>query len=133
MKSLSCPIEPPDLVLDSGNLPATARELRDLMASAGDFFDRGGPVKVVLAADGEPPRAVPLTACAVVVEAHRLCRPLRPYGDGLVPVTLPDRVARMYLVMAGEWNLRPLTRHHHDPRARIRRGRAHGGRVRPRH
>jgi hypothetical protein len=107
MESLSFPIEPPDLIVDSGNLPATARELRDLLASKGSFFDRGGPVKVVRPADGGPPRAVPLTACAVVIEAHAMCRPVRLNGNEAVPVTLTERVARMYLEMA-EWNLRPL-------------------------
>ena len=29
-------------------------------------------------------------------------------GDGLEPVTLPDRVARMYLELDGEWDLPPL-------------------------
>ena len=29
-------------------------------------------------------------------------------GEELVPVTLPNGVARMYLEMDGEWDLRPL-------------------------
>jgi hypothetical protein len=29
-------------------------------------------------------------------------------GGNLIPVTLPDRVAQMYLDMFGEWNLLPL-------------------------
>jgi hypothetical protein len=54
-------------------------------------------------------RAVPLTLNTVVMAAHELCRPVRRAGDGtLVPMTLPERVARMYLDMQGEWNLRPL-------------------------
>ena len=32
----------------------------------------------------------------------------KPVGDELEPVTLPDRVARMYLEMDGEWDLPPL-------------------------
>ncbi len=36
--------EKPDLIVDPGDLPATARELRDLLAASGRFFDRGVPV-----------------------------------------------------------------------------------------
>jgi putative DNA primase/helicase len=99
----------PDLVVDSGDLPATARELRDRLASTGQFFDRGTPVKIVRPADGGPPQATPLTATRVVIETHNMCRPVRLNGNEAVAVTLPDRVARMYLEMAGEWNLPPLT------------------------
>jgi hypothetical protein len=53
-------------------------------------------------------RAIPLTANNVVIEAHDLCQPIKINHQGeLVAVTLPDRVARMYLDM-GDWNLRPL-------------------------
>ena len=44
----------------------------------------------------------------VVIEAHLLCRPLKPMSDELVRVALPNRVARMYLEMEGEWGLPPL-------------------------
>ena len=47
--------EKPDLIVDPGDLPATARELRDLLASSGRLFDRGVPVKVVAPADGGIP------------------------------------------------------------------------------
>ena len=49
-----------------------------------------------------------MTASRVVREAHRLSRPVKLVGEELVPVTLPDRVARMYLEMDGEWDLPPL-------------------------
>ena len=38
---LAC--DKPDLIVDSGDLPATARELRDLLAHSGCLFDRGVP------------------------------------------------------------------------------------------
>jgi hypothetical protein len=44
----------------------------------------------------------------VVMAAHDFCRPVREQGDELVRVTLPQRVGRMYLDLAGEWNLQPL-------------------------
>jgi putative DNA primase/helicase len=99
----------PDLIVDPGDLPATARELGDLLSATGDFFDRGMPVKVVKPADGSLPRALPLSITNVVIEAHQVCRPVRLQSDDtLVPVTLPDRVARMYLHMTSDWQLPPL-------------------------
>jgi putative DNA primase/helicase len=98
----------PDLVIDPADLPASAYRLRDLLAKSGELFERGVPVKVVPGTDGGPPIAVSLTVNDVLFEAHRLSRPVKLVGDELVPVTLPDRVARMYLEMRGKWNLRPL-------------------------
>jgi putative DNA primase/helicase len=100
--------EKPDLIVDPGDLPATARELRDLFSRSGRFFDRGVPVKVVAPADGGPPTATRLTQNRIVIEAHDLCRPVKPQGDALVPVTLSGRVAGLYLDMAGERDLPPL-------------------------
>jgi len=42
------------------------------------------------------------------METHRLCQPVKIGADEHVPVTLPDRVAQMYLDMTGEWHLPPL-------------------------
>jgi hypothetical protein len=47
--------------------------------------------------------------CPSLREAH--CPPPahpRRQGENLVRITLPDRVATMYLQMAGEWHLQPL-------------------------
>ena len=101
-------VERPDLIVDPGDLPATARELRDLFAASGRSFDRGVPVKIVSAADGGAPTAPQLTPNGIVMEAHELCRPVKMQGEELVSVTLPERVARMYLHLRGEWALRPL-------------------------
>ena len=98
----------PDLVVHGCDLPATARALRDLLATSGSVFDRGVPVRVTQPADGGPPTAVKLTVNNVVMEVHHLCRPVKVNQQGVVPVTLPDRVARMYLDMAGEWGLPSL-------------------------
>jgi hypothetical protein len=105
---LSPPREKPDLIVDRADLPATARDLRDLLAQSPCLFDRGVPVKVVPSPAGGPPTAIRLTASRVVVEAHRLSRPVKVVGEELLPVTLPDRVTRMYLEMDGEWDLPPL-------------------------
>jgi hypothetical protein len=99
----------PELVIHAGNLPATAEALRDLLAASGKLFDRGLPVRVVRPADGGPLSAVPLTKHHVVITAHRLCQPVKVGANGEhVPVTLPDRLAQMYLDMAGEWSLPSL-------------------------
>jgi putative DNA primase/helicase len=99
----------PELVIHAGDLPATVEALRDLFAASGRLFDRGLPVRVIRPAHGSLPSALPLTKHNVVMEAHRHCQPVKLGGDGEhIPVTLPDRVAQMYLDMAGEWNLLPL-------------------------
>ena len=93
----------PDLLVHSGDLPATARELCRLFAQDGRFFERGGPVTVRRSADGSPV-VVQLGVERTVLEAHRLCQPVAA-GK---PVTLPDRLARMYLAMEGDWSLPTL-------------------------
>ena len=99
----------PELIVHRGSLPETAETLRDLLATSGRLFNRGLPVRVVRPADGSPPSAIPLTRHNVVIEAHRLCQPVQVDRKGnLIPVTLPDRVAQMYLDMFGEWGLPPL-------------------------
>ena len=99
----------PELAIHSGNLPATAEALRDLLAASGKLFDRGLPVRIIRSSDGGSPSAMPLTKHNVVIEAHRLCQPVKVGSDGArVAVTLPDRVAQMYLDMSGEWDLPPL-------------------------
>jgi hypothetical protein len=98
----------PQLIIHGGNLPATVCALRDLYATSSALFDRGGPVQVIKPADGSVPMVVPLTRHGVVMEAHRLCEPVKRDRQGnFVPVTLPERVAQMYLDM-NDWNLPPL-------------------------
>ncbi len=83
--------------------------MRDLLAASGDLYDRDMPVKLVQPATGGPMIARPLTVNNVVFEAHRISRPVKIAKDGKpTPTTLPERVARMYLDMAGEWSLPPL-------------------------
>jgi hypothetical protein len=98
-----------ELIIHAGNLPATAEALRNLLAVSGNLFDRGLPTRIIRPADGSGPSALPLTKHNVVMVAHRLCQPMKFNSKGeLIPVTLPDRVAQMYLDMSGEWNLPPL-------------------------
>jgi hypothetical protein len=98
----------PDLLVHVGDLPATVHVLRNLLATSDSLFDRGGPVLIIRPVDGSMPIAVPLTRHGVVMEAHKLCQPVKIAADGKrKPVTLPDRVAEMYLDMH-EWRLRAL-------------------------
>jgi hypothetical protein len=100
--------EKSDLIVDPGDLPATARELRDLFSRSRRFFDRGVPVKVVAPADGGPPTVTQLTRNRIIIATHDLCRPVKVQADTRVPVTLSGRVAGLYLDMVGEWDLPPL-------------------------
>ena len=56
--------------------------------------------------------AHPLTIDGVVYETHRVARPIKLKDQGgeivQIPVTLPNRVASLYLAMKGGWNLRVL-------------------------
>ena len=98
-----------ELIVHGGDLPATAEALRDLFVASRKLFDRGLPVRVIKPPYGSLPSVLPLTKHNVVMEAHRLCQPVKLDRDGEpTPVTLPDRVAQMHLDMFGEWNLLPL-------------------------
>jgi putative DNA primase/helicase len=99
----------PQLTVHGGNLPATVCAMRDLFAASSPLFDRGGPVQIIKPADSGIPIVVPLTKHGIVMMAHQLCEPVKRDSQGnFVPVTLPERVAQMYLDMH-EWKLRPLT------------------------
>lgn len=102
----------PGLRVDDADLTATARALRDIFAAAGDLFDRGAPAKVVRNVVTGNMVVQQLKVENVIHEAHRLAQPFkRRLRNGKVedcPVTLPDRVAKLYLAMLGEWKLLPL-------------------------
>jgi hypothetical protein len=93
-----------DLVIDPGELVRAAEELRDVMAEAGRFYDRGQPVCITKSARDKMPIASALTKNSVVIIADKLCVPIK---DG-EKATLPNRVAELYLDLRGEWKLPPL-------------------------
>lgn len=102
-------LDRPDLLIDHGDLPATMRALRALIADRAErVFDRGRPVRVY-APPGEPVRIVPLTHNNVCEIAHEVCRPVKQNDKKPLPeaTTLPERVAKMYLD-CNEYNLLPL-------------------------
>jgi putative DNA primase/helicase len=94
----------PVLLIDQGELPTVAENLRNILASSGALFDRGVPVRIVKPADSGLPIAVALTTHGVVRMSHVYCRPMKN-GEN---ATLPDRVAGLYLDMSGEWGLPKL-------------------------
>jgi hypothetical protein len=98
----------PILVIDTGDLPKVAKQLRDIIARSGQFFDRGGPARISRPASEKVPTVVRLSIHGVVRAAHELCRPVKISPDGPQLVTLPERVASLYLDMNGEWHLLPL-------------------------
>jgi hypothetical protein len=98
----------PQLIVHGSNLPATVYALRDLLAASGALYDRGGPVQIIKPAGSSMPIAMPLTKHGIVMMAHGLCEPVKNDGqNNFEPVTLPERVAQMYLDM-NDWNLPPL-------------------------
>jgi hypothetical protein len=108
-KSSTEPSAKPQLMVHTADLPASVRELGILLAQSHNLFDRGVPVRIVNNSAAHP-KALPLTKNNVVIEAHRVCQPVKIDKKGdLVPITLPDRAAQMYLDSVGEWDLRPLS------------------------
>ncbi len=102
-----------DLVISAADLPDTARDLGALLAEVPHLFDRGGPARIAFDAQRGGMMAEPLTLNAVVNEAHAVARPwrYRRERDGTLSpeaMTLPERVAHLYLAMRGKWGLRPL-------------------------
>jgi hypothetical protein len=100
------------LFINSADLPDTAEQLRDHMATLPHVFDRGVPVRLDYDQRAGGMMAFPLNTDGVVRLAHRVAQPWKfmKVGDAMeqIDATLPDRVARLYLDMRGEWNLRPL-------------------------
>lgn len=93
-------------------MPDTAAILACALAEVPHLFDRGGPVRLSPDPSCGTFTVEVLTAPGVVTEAHQVRRPyeLMKCGHALVrrEITLPDRVARLYLDHRAGWCLRPL-------------------------
>ncbi|WP_028133739.1 hypothetical protein [Bradyrhizobium japonicum] len=96
----------PDLIIDQADLPAAAVRLADQLSAADVFFRRAEALVKVVESD-RGPVARPITVHDVVNHGHRVCRPVfQKIVQGeivLEPVTLPDRVARLYLNLHDKW------------------------------
>ena len=101
-----------DLHVDEAELPAVAGELAKHLASRPMLFDRGGPAKLVVEAQSGGMKVVPLTVDGVTNECHEVCRPYHsvqtPDGPEQDYITLPERVAKLYLDRRDRLGLRPL-------------------------
>ncbi len=102
----------PDLHVDDAEMPAVASELAKYLAHRPMLFDRGGPVRLTLDVQGGGMKSSPLTVDGVTNEAHEVCRPFRwvrtPNGPERKYITLPVRVATLYLDRRDRLGLRPL-------------------------
>lgn len=102
-----------DLFVNGADLPDTAAELAAMLASVPHLFDRGGPARIARDRSRDGFVVEPLTLNGVVNEAHRIARPWqwvknRDGGMERRDVTLPERVAKLYLDNRDGWGLRPL-------------------------
>jgi len=103
-----------DLLIDGADLPDTAAELAKLLAAQPHLFDRGGPARIARDISRGGFVVEPLTVSGAVTEAHRIARPwrwVRNRGSGAMEradITLPERVAKLYLDDRASWGLRPL-------------------------
>jgi hypothetical protein len=101
--------DPRDLRINDANLPETARRLGQHLAQRPLLFDRGGPARLRIDPERNSALVEPLKAEGVIYEAHEACRPYRVESSGeRRDVTLPDRVAKLYLANSHAWSLRPL-------------------------
>lgn len=103
-----------DLLIDGADLPDTAAELAKLLAAQPHLFDRGGPARIARDQTHGGFVVETLTISGAVTECHRIARPwrwVRNRGSGAMEradVTLPERVAKLYLDDRASWGLRPL-------------------------
>lgn len=102
-----------DLEVVSSDLPDTATELAERLAAQPMLFDRGGPARVSFDAERGGLVAELLSVNGVVNECHKVARPwqMKKLQGGVLVrqnVTLPERVANLYLDQKGRWGLRPL-------------------------
>ena len=99
----------PRLLIESCSPDRTVAALRDILSESG-LYERGMPVRLVF--DGQQNRITsePITADALVLLIHQICRPyaLKRARDGssqVVNKRLPIDLAVMYLEWRGNWNL----------------------------
>jgi hypothetical protein len=102
-----------DLLVNGADLPDTAAELAAMLATVPHLFDRGGPARIARDRTRDGFVVEALNVNGVVNEAHRIARPwlLAKNRDGAMErrdVTLPERVAKLYLDHRDGWALRPL-------------------------
>lgn len=101
-----------DLEVVAADLTHTAAELGKLLSKQPKIFDRGGPARIAFDIQRNGFVVELLSVNGVVNECHQIAQPykIRMKGDAQYRegVTLPERVANLYLDQKDQWNLRPL-------------------------
>jgi hypothetical protein len=100
--------EKPRLLVENWNPDLTVAALRDILADVNELYDRGIPVRLAFDQTQKGTVAQVITPSALVLEAHRVCRPYSIKKGDEVDVGLPYSIARMYLDWQGEWQLPPF-------------------------
>jgi hypothetical protein len=103
----------PRLLIEDCNPDLTVAALRDTLATAGELYDRGVPVRLAFDQVQRGVVAQAITPDALVLMAHTVCRPyvVKTKKDDLrceADARLPRTFAVMYLDWRGEWRLPPL-------------------------
>lgn len=100
------------LPVHESDLPRTARDVAALLAQTGRYFERGKPVSLIRDEQSGWQVARPFTRETVVHAVHDIAQPyverVRKQKAEEADVTLPDRVAALYLDMDGQRGLPPL-------------------------
>jgi hypothetical protein len=104
--------EKPRLLIENSDPHRTVAALRDILADAGQLYDRGVPVRLAFDQMQKGAVAQVMTPDALVLTTHAACRPyIVKTKNGTreeVNVRLPRSFAVMYLDWRGEWRLPPL-------------------------
>jgi hypothetical protein len=108
-RSLS-PVRKPRLLVEQCNPDRTVAAMRDILAAADVLFDRGVPVRLAFDQIQGGAVAQVMTADALVLMSHQICRPyvVKTKQDGTLyeaDARLPRPLASMYLGWLGEWRL----------------------------
>lgn len=101
----------PDLVVHGADLTVTARALAKLLAEKCDnLFVHDYKVVVVEPGDDDDIPRMRLAGCdEITIAAHKHCQPVESKSSNeRRQLTLPKRVAELYIAMPEEWRLRPL-------------------------
>ena len=101
-------LEKPRLLVESHSPDVTVSVLRDVLAKAGELYDRGVPVRLVFDQSQKGMVARVMTPDDLVLMAHRLCRPYAIKDGEEKNVRFPRAFAVMYLGWCEGWCLPPL-------------------------
>jgi hypothetical protein len=93
--------EKPRLLIEHNNPERTVAGLRNIFAAGGELFDRGVPVRLAFDQTQQGSVAQVMTADALVLMAHTLCRPyvLKATKNGTV-FEANARLSRSFLVVS---------------------------------